>query len=318
MSDNELELDGGLNIETEDLDVFDEVHAPSDAGKDVQVIKLPSSMLMSIAEADSLLRCKDAAIVAVIGERNGGKTTLLTEMYNQFLQGSFADSSFCYSRTLLGFEEKSFPSRADSRLTRPDTPRTSVQDGLRFFHLAVHDKTDAKRKDLLITERAGETYREIRDNPATAAELLEIRKAAYIVFILDGERVADNRRRAEAFSSVRGMIKAVVETSNLKNKVEIQLVTTKCDLFESEQKQKIIGMLETFEQQLAVMLSTKCNFIAHRTVARNPTPGTKNTEGLDELLRSWLKTVQPKFETEIKIPLLKSEFDKLFFRRESK
>ncbi|MCT7947813.1 GTPase domain-containing protein [Shewanella septentrionalis] len=310
--------DDAIDHEEEDLDVFETTQSQSESSQDSLLTKLPSSMLLTVADADSFLRWRDATIIAVIGERNGGKTTLLTEIYNQFLRGSYADTSFCHSRTLLGFEEKSFPSRADSRLTRPDTPRTSVQDGLRFFHLAVLDKIDFKRRDLLITERAGETYREVRDNPESAEELLEIRKAAYIVFILDGERVADFRRRAEAFSSVRGMIKSVIETQNIENKIEIQLVTTKCDLFESDQKHRIILALETFEQQLAEMLSVKCNFKAHRTIARNPKLGVRTTEGLDVLLRSWLNMAKPKLKSEINVPLLESEFDKLFFRRESK
>src|SRR3546814_12332179 len=122
--------------------------------------------MITIDDAEELLRKGTENIITSIGERNDSKTTLITEMYEQFMRGPFAAHMFCQSRSLLGFEKKTFQSRAMSGSATPDTPRTSVQEGLQFFHLALTDETNLKRTDLLISERAGELYREVRDRRA--------------------------------------------------------------------------------------------------------------------------------------------------------
>jgi hypothetical protein len=123
--------------ENTDVDVFEKTGSKVEAEADLDWIKLPRGDLLSIEEADELLRWRPAILVAVVGERKSGKTTLITEIYERFLRGPFADQLFSYSQTLLGFERKSYPSRADSRAEKPDTTRTSTQDGLRFFHLGL-------------------------------------------------------------------------------------------------------------------------------------------------------------------------------------
>jgi hypothetical protein len=119
--------------ENSDIDVFEESGAKLQADADLDWVRLPRCDLLSIEEADELLRWRPAMLVAVVGERKSGKTTLITEIYERFLRGPFAGQSFSYSQTLLGFEKKSYRSRADSRADKPDTTRTSARDGLRFF-----------------------------------------------------------------------------------------------------------------------------------------------------------------------------------------
>ena len=123
----------------EDVDVFEQSVSEQSLGTDNAWLTLPSSAMLSVEDANELLRWRSASVVAVVGERNGGKTTLISEIYERFLRGNFADTCFCGSWSLSGFEMKSFQSRAVSGAPRPDTPRTSAQDGLRFFHLAVSD-----------------------------------------------------------------------------------------------------------------------------------------------------------------------------------
>ncbi|EHI50216.1 hypothetical protein IYQ_22930 [Aeromonas salmonicida subsp. salmonicida 01-B526] len=179
-----------------DIDVFEQSVTEQAASSDLRWELLPSSSMLSIEDAEILLRWRKASIITVVGERNGGKTTLVAQLYEQFLRGPFAQTLFSHSLSLQGFERKSFQSRAEYGADRPDTPRTSAQDGLAFFHIAVSDEASLERTDLLISERAGETYRELRDRPELAANLIEIRKAAAIVLIVDGQRVAEPRTRA--------------------------------------------------------------------------------------------------------------------------
>lgn len=198
-----------------DVDVFEQTETEQATNSDHRWELLPASSMLSLEDADVLLRWRKAAVITIVGERNGGKTTLVAQLYEQFLRGPFAQTLFCHSLSLQGFERKSFQSRAEYGADHPDTPRTSAQDGLAFFHIAVSDETSLERTDLLISERAGETYREVRDRPELAANLIEVRKAAAIVLILDGQRVAEPRMRPGVFASVRNITRALVDSGDI-------------------------------------------------------------------------------------------------------
>lgn len=300
-----------------DVDVFEKIHSNAPADADRDWVKLPRAELLSIEEVDELLRWRPANLVAVIGERKGGKTTLITEIYERFLRGPFAGQLFSYSQTLLGFEKKSYPSRADSGAEKPDTGRTSLRDGLRFFHLGLIAENSARRTDLLLTERAGEAYREARDRPAESLTLIELAKARKVAFILDGERVANDKTRAEAFASVRSMIRAFSDAGALTTCVEVQLVTTKFDLLAVVDAVGGRAALDEFEQRLVKSHANRfARVTCWRTAARDPKGQKEPAWGVAPLLQSWLDP--PPLQRRPyspPLPELHDEFDRLLLRR---
>jgi hypothetical protein len=54
-------------------------------------------------------------------------------------------------------------------------------------------------------------FRKVRDRPAEGLSLTEVVKAKTVAFLLDGERLADDLRRAEAFASMRNMLRALAD-----------------------------------------------------------------------------------------------------------
>lgn len=300
-----------------DEDVFeddeDEMVSDSAAGA---WLELPPAGLLSIIEADELLRWRDAHVVAVVGERNGGKTTLISEIYDQYLRGPFADHEFCHSRSLLGFEQRSFQARASSGAALPDTPRTSARDGLKFFHLGVVGAANGVRSDLLISERAGESYRELRDTPAKAIDLIELAKAQTIVLTLDGARVADAKQRAEAFASVRNITRAITNESRLQVGVEFQLVTTKFDLLGGETAETARSSLVEFEAVFQNAVAEKAiKSRVFRTAARDPTGKVEPAWGLTELFGSWTRRREQVVLVPRLPPALDDQFDRLALTR---
>src|SRR3546814_5116027 len=91
-----------------DVDFFEESSLAKPHEPNPSWAELPSADMLSIDAADELLRSRPANLITIIGERNGGKTTLITEIYEQFMRGPFAAHMFCQSRSLLGFEKKTF------------------------------------------------------------------------------------------------------------------------------------------------------------------------------------------------------------------
>lgn len=306
----------GIDDIDEDVDVFEQPVGDSASAADPGWAMLPPSAMLSLQDADELLRWRAASVVAVVGERNGGKTTLVAEIYERFLHGPFAETLFSGSRSLSGFEMKSFQSRAESGATRPDTLRTSAQDGLRFFHLAVADISRPQdRNDLLISERAGEIYREVRDNPERAQEMIELRHAAAIAFIVDGERIRDDLKRAEAFASARNIIRALHETKTISSSCRVQIVTTKFDLLDGEDAVDARSALAQFEQRITTLYSGYYTVEFFRTAARDPTGIIEPAMGVAPLFRSWLERPRLLKNDEVDLPELTDEFDRLLLRR---
>ena len=241
---------------------------------------------------------------------------MISEIYERFLRGSFADSCFCGSWSLSGFEMKNFQSRAESGAERPDTPRTSARDGLRFFHLAVADLDSLEvRTDLLISERAGETYREVRDSPSRATEMVELQRAAAIAFVVDGERVFNDRKRTEVFASARSIVRALSETGTIKPGARLQFVTTKYDLLDGDDAVDARAALDNFEDQMRNLFGQTYQVEAFRTAARDPSGELPAGTGVAPLFRSWLEPSAIVELAEPALPELTDEFDRLMLRR---
>jgi hypothetical protein len=115
---------------------------------------LPPGEALTPEEVDQLLRWRGATFVTVVGDSHSGKTTLICALYDRFLRGPFAGLTFVASRTLVALERRSHYARVDSGRATPETMRTTISDGLRYFHLAVRPATQVGR-DLLCC-RAGE------------------------------------------------------------------------------------------------------------------------------------------------------------------
>ncbi|WP_285348466.1 hypothetical protein [Pseudomonas sp. ME-P-057] len=303
----------------EDVDVFEHTESGGSPSVDSTWAFLPATTLLAVADADELLRWRAASVVAVVGERNGGKTTLVAEIYERFLHGPFAGKLFAGSWSLSGFEMKSFQSRAESGATSPDTLRTSSRDGLGFFHLAVADvSTPQDRRDLLISERAGETYREVRDTPKKSLEMIELRRAAAIAFIVDGERVREDLKRAEVFASVRNLIRALHETRTINSGCRIQVVTTKFDLLDDDEALIARNALTEFEQRMTNLYSSFYTVEVFRIAARDPKGVVEPAMGIAPLFRSWTQPSLPVKDADIELPALTDECDRLLLRRKER
>lgn len=304
-----------IEEENTDLDVFEQVKSEQAAPEEKDWVALPHAELLSVKDADELMRWRAANIVAVVGERDAGKTTLVTEIYERFLRGPFAGLNFAGSRTLAGFERRCYLARLVSGASAPDTERTSAQAGLRFFHLGLASEAGLGRFDLLITERAGESYRAARNDPSTTSSFLELAKARTAVFVLDGARIADDRMREETLSSVRNLIRSSAETGVVSAGTEVQLVTTKIDLLRSEASTHAVVALAEFERRIQGTYG-QCfaKVTSWRTAARDPSSGATPPVGVEPLLQSWLSP--PKSPSaSIADPELHDEFDRFLLRK---
>jgi hypothetical protein len=283
----------------------------------VDRVSLPSGDALTADEVDQFLRWRAATFIAVIGDRDSGKTTLICSLYDRFLKGTFAGLGFVGSRTLVALERRSHHARIDSGRTTPETAHTSLQEGLRYFHFAVASNGHPeKRTDLLLSDRSGEVYRSARNNSNVVATLPEIPQADRIILLLDGRRVADPIERNGATQSARQALRVFLDNDAVGRTSIVQVVTTKIDLIAaSPERHGIADVLASFRERLSMDFAPRLKDLSfHNIAARDPTNGFAPAHGLDTLIQDWA-TLRARYMPPALPPLaLHSEFDRLLAR----
>lgn len=305
----------------EDFEIFDEDEEDDDSegSKSVEQTRLPlpSGEPLSPVEVDRFLLRKPAKFVTVVGEFDSGKTTLICALYEKFLKGSFAGYVFSGSNTLIGFEKRSHHSRVDSGRVAPDTLRTSLHDGLRYFHLSLANGESFKpRIELMLSDRAGEEYEKARGNSSLVDALIEVKKANVVVLLLDGARLADPIQRSGALQAVRQTIRAFLDGGALMKHSKVQVVTTKFDLLQSIQnREKLDAQVEQFQTNLLKDFSNRLGELSFWEIAaRDPHGEFSAAHGMAELLMSWCAPTSSSIKPEPLRVALESEFDRLLAR----
>jgi hypothetical protein len=283
-----------------------------------QEVELPSGQSLDPVAVEAFLRKSPARFVTILGDRDSGKTTLICSIYDRFLRGPFAGCLFAGSRSLFDLERWSHPSREASGGVVPETAHTSLDEGLRFFHLAVAKTADPKqRSDLMFSDRAGEFYRSVRNVPERAQELDEVRAADTLVLLLDGKRLAQADEREQALSSVRQIIRLFVDADVLQHRPALQIVTTKLDLVEkSAERSLIAGRTAELKARLSQDYEAKFSKLSfHAISARDPANTLPPAHNVDTLFAEWVEQ-----QSEVALPghvpdlPLSSQFDRLLNR----
>ncbi len=214
-----------VDPDTEDLEATDEESATETERKTLLVAR---SKILNIDEAVDILRSGPTRVLNIIGPTDSGKTTLGISLYDAFQNGPFGNWNFGGSQTLHAFEQRCHKARANSGRSKPDTPHTPIGEGLGFLHIAVHSD-DTDRIDLLISDRSGEFYTRVADSLEECEELYEVSRADYVLFLIDGKRLASDERHGVK-SDFMMMVETLIVEKVLGNSHRIGVILTKYDL----------------------------------------------------------------------------------------
>lgn len=281
-------------------------------------VDLPSGDPLNLAGVVQFLRWRPAKFITIVGERGSGKTTLISALYEQFLDGPFADCYFAGSRTLMAFEKRSHYARAASGQPLPDTIRTSRQQGLEFFHLAVSEPASQfRRHDLMLSDRAGEDYQRAREYTPSISELIEVEKADVIVLLLDGDRLIDPEQQSVVLEHGRQLLRALLGARAIGSYTTVQVVTTKVDVIaDYSEKDSLTRRMDAFKDRLQRLIGDQVGKLAFYDIAaRSPNASFTPALGVDKLLHSWIDLSRHPISTPSSvIGRLHEEFDLLLTR----
>lgn len=262
------------------------------AAIDSVFVNLPLGKPLGEAEASDVLRGSGAPIVVLAGAVKSGKTTLLASLHDSFQRTPFAGYLGAGSRTLIGFEERCFDSRAASGGETPVTQRTKLEEGILFYHMKVR-KEDLKCpiKELLLADMSGEHYEGALDSAAALRSLTIVRRADHFVHLVDGSKLASKESSAHTRTNALMLMRRCFEEEMLDPDAKVDILLTKWDLVlarSGEKKAEEIlrsarEAFSTFEKSVGRLRVTVIAARPHYKSALQP------GYGLDNLVQCWIE-----------------------------
>lgn len=263
-------------------------------------VAIASSESFEYEDAARFLAGTEAIVVTLIGDRDSGKSTLICSIYDRFLHGPFAGLQSSGVLTITGLEKRAHLERVESGRATPDTQHTSLGEGLRYFHFGTSSEQEPeKRSALLVSDRAGESYKNARGNPTLLDSLIELPLADYLVVMVDGGRVAELTTRAGSFFAVRQMLQLLADHQPRDANYQIQVVITKTDLVETAHDAvELRASINDFKDRLEESFATRFSSLVFFEIAARATKGEYPAAyNVDQLLQNWL--IGPKVRTEV-------------------
>jgi hypothetical protein len=284
-------------------------------------VNLPSGKPLREQGASDLLRAQPTPVVVLAGAAKSGKTTLLASLHDAFQRTPFAGFLAAGSRTLMGFEERCFDSRAASGAEEPTTLRTRPAEGLLFYHMKLRNE-DLKTpiKHILLGDMSGEHYSAAMDSAPEARALKIVRSCDSFVHLIDGAMLASKNSRAHAQANAMMLMRRFFEEGMFESDAKIDILITKWDMVLAicgvEEAAKILKVQQkTYVEYLGPKIARlRVKAIAARPGYQSP---LKPGFGLDDLLRSWVDEPPRKLEAKprlLPIPTLETEFDRFAVR----
>lgn len=254
------------------------------------LINLRSATSLKLPRASDLLGRFDGRVIAIIGPRDAGKTSLIASLFDLFQEGVVAGVSFAGSETLHAFELACHDSRAASRRTTPVQERTGHGE-VRFYHLDVASASTSANMTLLVGDRAGEEYRTAADEISQAGPFPEVTRADTVTVLVDGDRLLNNQTRHNTRSETGLMLRAMADGGFLAHVPYVIFALTKLDLVQaSEHKDRALEDFKTVVERATSIISPLVRGIDAIHIAAAPANTTlARGEGIDTLLEFWVR-----------------------------
>ncbi len=201
--------------------------------------KFHSGRELGLEDAAEIMRTRYVHLIGVIGFSGAGKTCFLSSIYLEAFWGKMKPRCiFAGSLTLQGFEERVRRLRVwpDGRLADKLIDRTQLQDPRypSFMHLALHrGESTPNRLELLFTDLPGEWFETLVNRAETADRMMFLQRADGIIFVIDGQKLADDKARHVEVQNASLLLERLTETVGINPETPLALLISRCDLLGS-------------------------------------------------------------------------------------
>lgn len=278
-----------LQTTADNEDMSDKVQLDNDG---IVLFQFPSGNALTLRETYDITATEKTKIVVLIGPSACGKTTIETTLYQMFQNGKIGDYYFAGSKTIQGYEQRSYYTRTRSNQTMPMTPRTSRGVRETFLHLKTWNCKKNKYQNYLFADLSGEYFEtHIADTSAMQKDFQFIKSVDYIVAVLDGNLISDKKNRNGTFEEMAQLLRTICDAELYTIRTNLQVVISKYDIVEKNASQD--PTIETFitriKCELRQRLKQYFNSIDFYNVAAMPNNNIKFEVGygIKELMDSW-------------------------------
>jgi hypothetical protein len=254
--------------------------------KKKKVVQLFTGKEMSFPETSVLTNNNNCRLIVIVGESESGKTTLLAEYFINFQKGPFCNYFFAGSFTQIGFEERCFKATIMSENKTPKTERTkSLEFG--FLHLALKPENQLSEPahQFLFSDISGERFRDAKMSTTLMKELTVLKAADFILFLLDGEKIADINNRALAIEEAKTFIQKALDENIIDTNTRLKIALAKWDFISEDSSFDFESrVVKPFTDRFAKRLKS---LTFEKVAARSKTNKVPSSMGLKELLTEW-------------------------------
>ncbi len=196
---------------------------------------------LRMTEANAVAAASPTTVILVAGEVKAGKTTLIVELFAQFLRGPFEGWSFAGSKTLRALDLFHKTARLSSGLDSAQTERTQPDD-MRLLHLEIANYE--RRVSLLASDVRGEFFEEVANGSDVELSVPLADRADLCILVLDGERLEDPADRDLAVWRAGLMLGGLAEPGGLSKSVPLLIVVSKSDLLSASARREAKDAIE--------------------------------------------------------------------------
>ena len=256
------------------------------------LINLYSGNEMTCEEAREITSSSLSKLIVILGAPESGKTTLLTCLNELFQKGIFSNYMFAGSKTLIGFEKRSYRSRFISGAKAPDTERTKFESTIKLLHLAVRD-IDCKKpiQNMFFTDMAGEYFDFFRDSTEECQKCKILKRADHFVLLIDCENLLDPSRRNITKVENVALLRSCVGSGMLGPKSIVDIVFSKWDLvhnLEEKHKEKISNFINLIKNNVENAIKSEIGDLNFFNVAARPITSLESGYGMNEVFPHWV------------------------------
>jgi adenylylsulfate kinase-like enzyme len=284
------------------------------------ILRLPSGRALTIRDTYEITAAENTKTIILIGPSACGKTTIETTLYQMFQNGTLGDYYFAGSKTIQGYEQRSYYTRTKSRQKISTTPRTSRGTQETFLHLKLWNCRTDRYLNYLFADLSGEHFENhIAEIESMKRDFNFIKSADHIIAVLDGKLISDKRRRNGALEEIAQLLRTVFDAGLYTSKTSLQIVISKYDIVEEmlSRDPSIETFISRVKDEIQQRLKPYVKEINFSNVAAMPDDNTRFDigYGIKELMDSWAtpkNNIILSYRNNKRKRILSSEFDKLY------